>query len=195
MDACLDGWINGIHRDNVMIWKCFLRHWPSARGNHRWVFLKKGQERGLRYWLFVREPIGHWWIPLTKGQERWCWCLPKEQLSKQSSWVTGDLRHQCIDINVIFICLKMWLFCFEDVQTDPNTMYERIMACRWPAPSHYLNQRWYILSIGPLQTNFSENIIEIYLFSFKKMHLIKSSRKWPPFCLGLNALIWIKFSC
>ena len=41
-----------------------------------------------------------------------------------------------IDVNVIFTCLKMWLFCFEDVQTDPNTMYKRIMACCWPAPSH-----------------------------------------------------------
>ena len=69
----------------------------------------------------------------------------------------------------------MWLFCFEDVQTDPNTMYKRIMACRWPVPSHYLNQRWYILSIGPLQTNFSENLTEIHIFAFKKMHLKMSS--------------------
>ena len=35
-------------------------------------------------------------------------------------------------------------------------------------PSHYLNQRCNILSIGPLQTNFSENLIEfIYLQSRK----------------------------
>ena len=43
-----------------------------------------------------------------------------------------------------------------------------------------------ILSIGPLGTNFSEILIEIYLFSFKKMHLKLSSRKWRPSCLGLN---------
>ena len=70
----------------------------------------------------------------------------------------------------------MWLFCFEDVHTDPNTMYKIIMACRWPAPSHYLNQRWYTLSIGPLQTNFSENLIEIHIFAFKKMHLKMSGK-------------------
>ena len=70
----------------------------------------------------------------------------------------------------------MWLFCFEDVQTAPNTMYKRIMACHWPAPSHYLNQRWYILSIGPLQTNFSENLIEIHIFAFKKMHFKMSAK-------------------
>ena len=63
-------------------------------------------------------------------------------------------------------------------------MYKRIMACRWPAPSHYLNQRWYILSIGPLQTNFSENSIEIHIFLFKKMHLKMSSEKMASILSG-----------
>ena len=45
-----------------------------------------------------------------------------------------------------------------------------------------------ILSIGPLGTNFKEILIEIHIFSFKKMHLNMSSGKWRPFCLGLNAL-------
>ena len=43
-----------------------------------------------------------------------------------------------------------------------------------------------ILSIGPLGTNFSENLIEILTFSFTKMRLRVSSAKWRPFCLGLN---------
>ena len=45
-----------------------------------------------------------------------------------------------------------------------------------------------ILLIGPLGTNFSEILIEILTFSFKKMHLKMSSGKWRPFCLGLNVL-------
>ena len=45
-----------------------------------------------------------------------------------------------------------------------------------------------ILLIGPLGTNFSENLIEIHIFSFKKMHLKMSSGKCRPFCLGLNVL-------
>ena len=45
-----------------------------------------------------------------------------------------------------------------------------------------------ILLIGPLRTNFSEMLIEIRTFSFKKMHLKMSSGKWRPFCLGLNVL-------
>ena len=46
-----------------------------------------------------------------------------------------------------------------------------------------------LLLIGPLGTNFSENLSEIHAFSFKKMHLKMSSAKWRPFCLGLNVLM------
>ena len=45
-----------------------------------------------------------------------------------------------------------------------------------------------ILFIWTLGTNFSEILIAIHAFSFKKMHLKMSSVKWPPFCLGLNVL-------
>ena len=46
-----------------------------------------------------------------------------------------------------------------------------------------------ILSIGPLETNFSEMLrSKIQIFSFKKMHLKMSSGKWWPFYLSLNLL-------
>ena len=45
-----------------------------------------------------------------------------------------------------------------------------------------------ILLIEPLGTNFSEILIGIQIFSFKKMRLKMSSAKWRPFCLGLNEL-------
>ena len=44
------------------------------------------------------------------------------------------------------------------------------------------------LLIGTLGTNFSEILIEIRIFSSKKMGLKVSSVKWRPFCLGLNVL-------
>ena len=50
-----------------------------------------------------------------------------------------------------------------------------------------------ILSIGPLGTNFSEIVIGIQTFSFKKMHLKMSSAKWRPSCLGLNVLTRKRF--
>ena len=49
-----------------------------------------------------------------------------------------------------------------------------------------------ILLIRPLGTNFSEILIDILIFTFKKMRLKVSSAKRRPFCLGLNVLknIW-----
>ena len=44
-----------------------------------------------------------------------------------------------------------------------------------------------LLLIGPLGTNFSEILIEILTFSFKKMRL-KVSAKRRPFSLGLHEL-------
>ena len=46
-----------------------------------------------------------------------------------------------------------------------------------------------ILLIEPLETNFSEILIEFHTFSFKKLHFEMSSVKWRPFCLGLNVLM------
>ena len=43
-----------------------------------------------------------------------------------------------------------------------------------------------VLLIWPLVTKFSEILIEIRTFWFKRMHLNMSSGKWRQFCLGLN---------
>ena len=45
-----------------------------------------------------------------------------------------------------------------------------------------------ILLIRTSGTNFSEILIDIHTFSFKKIHLKMSSAKWRPLCLGLNML-------
>ena len=44
-----------------------------------------------------------------------------------------------------------------------------------------------IFLIVPWGINFSEIVLGIQTFSFKKMHL-KMSAEWRPFCLGLNVL-------
>ena len=46
-----------------------------------------------------------------------------------------------------------------------------------------------ILLIRPVGTNFSESLVKILIFSFKKMRLRVSSAKRRPFCLGLNELM------
>ena len=47
-----------------------------------------------------------------------------------------------------------------------------------------------LLLIRPLGTNFSEIVIEIRPFLFKKMRLKVSPAKRRPFCLGLNVLTY-----
>ena len=66
------------------------------------------------------------------------------------------------------------------VGSDNGLSPERCQAIIWTNAGIWL--------MGPRGTNFSEILIEIHLFSFKKMHLKMSSGKWRPFCLGLNVL-------
>ena len=68
-----------------------------------------------------------------------------------------------------------------NIDSDNGLSPERRQAIIWTNAG--------ILLIGPLGTNFSENLFEIITFSFTKMRLKVSSAKWRPFCLGLNVLI------
>ena len=53
-----------------------------------------------------------------------------------------------------------------------------------------------LLSIGPLRTYFSENLIKMQQFSLKKMHVKMSSAKWRLSCLSLNVLMhWMWLFC
>ena len=49
-----------------------------------------------------------------------------------------------------------------------------------------------MLLIVPLETNFSEMVFEIHMFSFKKIYLKMLSAKWQPFCLSPNVLIYLR---
>ena len=48
-----------------------------------------------------------------------------------------------------------------------------------------------LLSIGPLETNFSEILIEIHTFSFTKMRWNMLFAKWRPYCPGGDELMSI----
>ena len=76
---------------------------------------------------------------------------------------------------VTHICISKLTIIGSDNDLSPG----RRQAIIWTNAGIYL--------IGPSGTNFSEILIKLYIFSFKKMHL-KMSRNWRPFCLGLNVL-------
>ena len=61
------------------------------------------------------------------------------------------------------------------------------MACRLDGAKPLSDQCWNTVN-WTLRTNFSEILIWIQTFSFKKMRLKMASAKWRPFCLSLNEL-------
>ena len=77
---------------------------------------------------------------------------------------------------VIHICVsKLTIICF-----DNGLSPRRCRAIIWTKAG--------ILSIRTLETNFSEILSEIHIFSFAKIHLEMSFAKWRPFCIGIN--VW-----
>ena len=88
---------------------------------------------------------------------------------RSSCWSThwGRVTHICVSKLTI-------------IDSDNGLSHDRRQAIIWTNAG--------ILLIAPMGTNFSEFLIEIHAFAFKKMHLKMSSGKWRPFCLGLNVL-------
>ena len=66
------------------------------------------------------------------------------------------------------------------IGSDNGSLPDRRQAIIWTNAG--------LLLIEPLGTNFSEILIEILTFAFKKMRLKVSSAKRRPFYLGLNLL-------
>ena len=70
------------------------------------------------------------------------------------------------------IVLSNIMLCWTNIGSDNGLSPGRRQAIIWTHAG--------ILLIGPLETNFKEILIEVYVFSFKKMHL-KLSGNWQPF--------------
>ena len=102
----------------------------------------------------------------------------------------ANLNHLTHWGRVTFICVGKLTIIGSDNGLSPD----RRQAIIWTNAG--------LLLIGPLGTNFSEILIEILTFSFRKMCLNVSSAKWRPFCFGLNVLIlqhcifhWVQSNC
>ena len=89
------------------------------------------------------------------------------------SWNPSLLTHWG---RVMHICVSKLTIIGSDIGLSPG----RRQAIIWTNAG--------ILLIGPLAINFSEILIEIQIFSSKKMYLKLSSAKWHRLCLGLNVL-------
>ena len=103
-----------------------------------------------------------YWLILTTWPY---WPLSKEVTCSLTHW--GRVTHICVNKLTI-------------IGSDDGLSPGRRQAIIWTNDG--------LLLIGPLGTNFSEILIEILTFSFKKMRLEVLSAKRGPFCLGLNVL-------
>ena len=103
-------------------------------------------------------------------------CLPIWYLTSWTSLCFQTLTHWG-RVTHIHVCVsKLTIF-----GLDNGLSPDRRQAIIWTNAG--------ILLIGSLRTNFSEILIGILTFSFKKMHLKISSAKWRPFCFGLKVLM------
>ena len=109
------------------------------------------------------------WYGITDLVEHWIryWLVASNHQS--NTWLThwGRVTH---------ICLSKLTIIGSDNGLSPG----RRQAIIWTNGG--------ILLIGPVGANFSEILVGIRTFSFRKMHLKMASAKWRPFCLGLNVL-------
>ena len=102
-------------------------------------------------------------------------CQPSK-LAFKISWSSTTLTHWG---RVTHICVANLTIIASDNGLSPGRRH----AIIWTNAG--------ILLIGTLGTNLSDILIEIHIFSFKKMRLKVSSAKWRPFCFGLNVLTFV----
>ena len=88
----------------------------------------------------------------------------------------GELRYNSWRQSDAYMCV----YNLTMIGSDNGLSPDRRQAINWTNAGILLN--------GTLRTNFSEFLIQILPFLFKKMHLKVSSAKCRPFCLGLNVI-------
>ena len=164
-----------------------LTHWPLEDLSEifKWIIFKlisatDGRgiycENTLKWWSASHYLSQYWLIFLSPyGVTRPHWVnllLPSDAKQHHRLWTQlthwGRTTHICVG--------KL-----TTIGSDNGLSPGRRQAIIWTNAG--------ILLIGPLGTNFSEILIGIQTFLFKKMHLKMSSAKWRLFCLGLNVLM------
>ena len=106
-----------------------------------------------------------WPFECWPGSPHWGWATDSVHCSTLTHW--GRVTHICVGN-------------LTSIGSDNGLSPGQRQAIIWTNAG--------LLLIGPLGTNFSEILIEILTFSFKKMRLKVSSAKRRPSCLGLNVL-------
>ena len=174
----------------------------NLRGHHTWSSILQHMISWHGYAFYITGPLwgestSDWWSPFPKGQYiqsfvfivvcAWtsCWTW-------SSCWWLEMPWHLC-DITV-----KNWRNWLKFNSSPPSahicvSKLGSIASGNGLSPVRHQAITWThadLLSIRPLETNFSEIWIKIPNFSFKKMHLkMSSAQKWRPFCPGDELMV------
>ena len=119
---------------------------------------------------------------MPTANERWCYnvtSLIGWAHIQNDPWKSYVIRCFMLLLTHWGRATHIWVSKLTIIGSDNGLSPGRHQAIIWTITGILLN--------GPLGTNFSEILIGIQTFSFKKMHL-KMSAKWRPFCLGPNVL-------
>ena len=154
------------HKWSAFWRKHFLCYWPFVRGIHRSLVdtPHKGQwHRALMFSL-----ICAWTNGWANNRDTIMLIIKKKWVTEFRSPIYRNNSLRPTDASVNLHWLRQWLVA-------------------WPAPSHYLNQRWNIVNWtlrNKLQWNLNRN-----LYIFIQENTFENVWKWRPFYLGLNELI------
>ena len=93
-----------------------------------------------------------------------CTCIVSVSLENMGSWPKRPiLKRSWVHVSLIHLPVVPQI-CVGELGQH---LFRKWLVA-YSVPSHYLNQCWNI-AFGPLGTNLGENLIEIIIFSFKKM--------------------------
>ena len=97
-----------------------------------------------------------------------------------------------MDFSDVHLILSNWGWVTHIYVNNLGHNWFRYWLVTWSTPSHCLDQHWYIVN-WTLGNNFSQILMEIQTFSFKKTHLKILSAKWRPSCLSFNVLNYLGY--
>ena len=140
-------------------------------------------------WLNWRKST---FYPLTAPNDSKCWPIVTSSIQEPAAsncdiTMTNSSRVVAMDAFLTQWCWGQWFneFVIDTYVPSFSTLFKFFFYFVTPVFQH---GALLVLLIGPLVTNFSEILIGIPTFAFKKMHLKVSSAKWHPFYLSLDVL-------
>ena len=184
--------------DDVMKGKHFPRYWPFVRGICRSPV--NSPHNGLRRGALMFSLIYTWingWVNNCEAGDFWRHRAHYDATVKVDRLVhpKNFVYDACF---VMFSCDKLMANLNHIINSlRPSDAYMRQWSNQHCGSDNGLSPgrrqaivrtNTGILLIRPSGTNFSDFLVEILTFSFKKMRLKVLSAKQRPFCLGLNVL-------